>query len=81
MTCLLMNHTEPCGRTACRDYVAPVAGDVLRRHPICARVLADEAERVGGMSQPVIGWLLGISAVRVGQIERQAIERVRLAVL
>ena len=55
MTCHLMNATEPCARPQCPDYVPPVEGDHLRRRSVCGRVLVDEAARIGGMSQPVIG--------------------------
>lgn len=78
MTCHLMNLTESCNRPQCPDYVPPVEGDHLRRRSICGRVLVDEAARVGGMSQPVIGWLLGISTSYVCQIEKRAIAKVRL---
>ena len=77
MTCLLMNRAEPCANSQCRDYVPPVPGDVLRRHPVCARVLFDEAERVGGMSQPAIGWLLGVSTSFVCRVERDALVKLR----
>ena len=78
MTCHLMNATEPCARPQCPDYVPPVEGDHLRRRSVCGRVLVDEAARIGGMSQPVIGWLLGISVSAVCQVEKRATAKLRL---
>lgn len=66
-----------CDRPSCEHYVPPVPGDVLRRRPVCGLVLVEEAERVGGMTQQTIGWLLGVSHTRVHQIEKKATAKLR----
>lgn len=66
-----------CDRPECVHHVPPVGGDVLRRRPVCGLVLVGEAVRVRGMTQPTIGWLLGISTSRVCQIEKSATAKLR----
>lgn len=66
-----------CDRPTCEHYVPPVPGDVLRRRPVCGLVLVEEAARVGGMTQPTIGWLLGISTSYVCHIEKRATAKMR----
>lgn len=66
-----------CDRPACVHHVPPVAGDHLRRRPVCGLVLVEEAVRVGGMTQITVGWLLGVSNTRICQIEAKAVAKMR----
>ncbi len=66
-----------CDRPACVHHVPPVAGDHLRRRPVCGLVLVEEAERCGGMSQPEIAWLLGYSTSLICGIEKKAVAKMR----
>ena len=66
-----------CDRPTCEHFVPPVRGDALRRRPVCGLVLVEEAARVGGMNQPTIAWLLGVSHTRIHQIEKRATAKMR----
>lgn len=68
-----------CDRPACVHHIPPVRGDVLRRRPVCGLVLVEEAARVGGMNQPTIAWLLGISTSYVCHLEKKATRKLRAA--
>lgn len=66
-----------CDRPACVHHVPAVAGDHLRRRPVCGLVLVEEAVRCGGMQGRVVAWLLGVSGARVSQIEAKAVAKMR----
>ena len=68
-----------CDRPTCEHFVPPVRGDALRRRPVCGLVLVEEAARVGGMNQPTIAWLLGISTSYVCHLEKKATAKLRAA--
>lgn len=69
-----------CDRPECVHHIPPVRGDALRRRPVCGLVLVEEAARVGGMTQPTIAWLLGISTSRVCQLEKQTLAKLRMKI-
>lgn len=72
--------TEPCGETRCkwhlwRDATGYLSPDAMPQ--TCALRVADAAKAVGGMTQPEVAELLGVSTQRVDQIEKRAFAKLR----
>lgn len=62
-----------------RKYVPPVEGDVLRRRPVCGRVLVEVVARQGGTTFRDIEWLLGLLPGTAHVAARDGIAKLRRA--
>ena len=77
--CEVAGRVERCDRPACRWYIPPVAGELLRRNPLCALVAFDVAAQSGGVTLRDAEWLLSMPRDTAKWFEKTGMRKVRLA--
>ena len=75
--CLRNRLEENCVNSTCEHWIPPVEGDLLRRHPVCARAVSDLAHFLQGMTNSDIGWILGCDEWTVRKYEKRALVKLK----
>ena len=78
--CIDLEWDRHCPNAECTNYIAPVAGDLLRRKPLCSRAVADVAAIYGGLSVTDCAWYAGVCRATVDNAQRRGLVKLRAKV-